>query len=68
MPEDFQLPDAYMLVRLTSPASQARSHRPAVMKEENLLARVFGMNRSAEAKTVASTSNPTRIITITAPR
>ncbi|MDD2703186.1 MAG: hypothetical protein PHC33_04185 [Candidatus Omnitrophica bacterium] len=68
MPEDFQLPDAYMLVRLTPPASQARSHRPPVIKEENLLARVFGVNRSAEAKTVASTANPTRIITITAPR
>jgi hypothetical protein len=68
LPEDFQLPDAYMLVTVASPAAQARSYRQLAVKEENLFARVFGMNRSAEAKTVPSTSTPSRIITITAPR
>ncbi len=65
--DDFQLPDAYMLVKLNS-AAKTGSRRPVVVKDENLLARVFGMNRSAEARTVASTANPTKIITITAPR
>ncbi|MFA5362214.1 MAG: hypothetical protein WC335_03060 [Candidatus Omnitrophota bacterium] len=68
MPEDFQLPDAYMLVELSSSAARARSYRQLAAKEENLFVRVFGMNRSAEAKTVASMSTPTRIITIAAPR
>ena len=67
-PEEFQLPDAYMLVKLSSPAAHARSHRQLLAKEESLLSRVFGVNRSAEAKTVTSAANPTRIITITAPR
>jgi hypothetical protein len=66
--EEFQLPDAYMLVKLSSPSVNGRSHRQLPAKEENLFARIFGVNRSAEAKTVTSTANPTRIITITAPR
>ncbi len=50
---DFQMPDTYRLVRLTSPREGLRlaGHR---IKKENILSRLFSIKRQAEAKTINS--------------
>jgi len=48
---DFQMPDSYRLVKLSRPLNglKVRQYAP---KKETLLARLFGIKRQAEAKTI----------------
>lgn len=50
---DFQMPDAYRLVRLTHPQEvlSASRHLP-LPKKESILSLIFGVKKQAEAKTI----------------
>ena len=48
---DFQMPESYRLVRLATAKGNLRANLPA-LKRENVLARLFGIKRQAEAKTI----------------
>jgi hypothetical protein len=48
---DFQMPDTYRLVKVIYPATNPRSSIQFVRKE-NIIARLFGVKRQAEAKTI----------------
>lgn len=48
---DFQMPDTYKIVRVTSSRNGLLIARRQV-KKENLLSRLFGVKRQAEAKTI----------------
>jgi hypothetical protein len=48
---DFQMPDKYQLVKLV-PTSTGVTFTEASGSRQNLLSRIFGLNRQAEAKTV----------------
>ncbi|MCG8432000.1 MAG: hypothetical protein MJA29_12625 [Candidatus Omnitrophica bacterium] len=48
---DFQMPDAYCLVRVL-PAETGTSREEPVVKRQSLVARIFGIKRQAEAKTI----------------
>jgi hypothetical protein len=47
---DFEMPDAYRLVRLSSPLENVRAGRN-IQRKENALSRIFSIKRQAEAKT-----------------
>ncbi|MBM3243400.1 MAG: hypothetical protein FJZ12_00990 [Candidatus Omnitrophica bacterium] len=48
---DFQMPDKYQLVKLV-PTSSGVTFTEAREGRQNLISRIFGLNRQAEAKTV----------------
>ena len=48
---DFQMPDTYQLVRLEYPGEIVKANRP-LSNKENIISRLFGIKRQAEAKTV----------------
>ncbi len=48
--KDFQMPDAYRLVRMASPAGQAGSASAA--PRETLITKIFSVKRQAEARTI----------------
>jgi hypothetical protein len=48
---DFRLPDSYRLVRLEHPGEILRATR-AIPKRENIVYRLFGVKRQAEARTI----------------
>ena len=48
---DFQMPDAYRLVRLSEPSETLRLVR-RIPKKENLFSKIFSIKRQAEAKTI----------------
>lgn len=48
---DFQMPDTYRLVRLTSSKGNLRINTQA-FKKESVISRLFGIKRQAEAKTI----------------
>jgi len=52
---DFQMPDAYRLVRLVSSRELRTSKR--MPKKESIFSRLFGIKRQAEAKTIKSTDS-----------
>lgn len=47
---DFQMPDAYRLVRLSQPLENARAGS-SMYRRESLISRIFSIKRQAEAKT-----------------
>lgn len=47
---DFQMPDTYKLVRLAAP--EERLSVSSLFKRENVVSRLFGIKRQAEAKTI----------------
>ena len=48
---DFQMPEAYRLVRLAQPLEKTRASK-YILKKENIVLRLFGIKRQAEAKTI----------------
>lgn len=48
---DFQMPDTYRLVKVMYPVTKLGSPIPFARKE-NIIARIFGVKRQAEAKTI----------------
>lgn len=48
---DFQMPDTYRLVKLELPGQNPKLIAQ-VPKKENIIARIFGVKRQAEAKTI----------------
>jgi len=48
---DFQMPDTYRLVKVIYPVTNPRSYIQLARKE-NIIARIFGVKRQAEAKTI----------------
>lgn len=48
---DYEMPSTYRLVRL-APSREAPELGPEANKRENLLSRLFGIKRQAEAKTI----------------
>jgi len=48
--DNFQMPDSYKIVRLNYPVQNYR--QAVVAQQENLFARLFGIKRQAEAKTI----------------
>ncbi len=48
--KDFQMPDAYRLVRVTAPGRRSGVQVPAV--RETLAARIFGVKRQAQAQII----------------
>jgi len=49
--KEFQMPDTYRLVRLKEPKVLVQAAKP-LAKKENIFARLFGVTRQAEAKTI----------------
>jgi hypothetical protein len=49
---DFQMPNNYYLVKLTSPQERAISENNRVSRTLRLVYRLFGVQREAEAKTL----------------
>jgi len=47
---DFEMPDAYRLVRLSQPLENVRAGRN-IYRKESLISRIFSIKRQAEAKT-----------------
>ncbi|MCX5702418.1 MAG: hypothetical protein NTW64_05560 [Candidatus Omnitrophica bacterium] len=47
---DFEMPDAYRLVRLSRPLENVRAGRN-MYRKESLISRIFSIKRQAEAKT-----------------
>lgn len=48
---EYEMPGTYHLVRLSSPSGELKpNQRPA--QKENILARIFGVKREAQAKTI----------------
>ncbi len=48
---DFQMPETYRLVRLERPRGAVMAAKP-IANKENIFARLFGVTRQAEAKTI----------------
>jgi hypothetical protein len=53
---DFQMPNNYCLVKLVNPNDSVRVANRRSPRRENLMARIFGVNRQAEAKTINTSS------------
>jgi hypothetical protein len=53
---DFQMPNNYCLVKLINPNDSVRVANRRSPRRENLVARIFGVNRQAEAKTINTSS------------
>lgn len=51
-PSEFQMPDTYYLVKLSSPAESLKVANRRLTRRESLAYRLFGIKREAEAKTV----------------
>jgi hypothetical protein len=49
---DFQMPDTYYLVKLSSPKENQKYAKNRSAKRENLAYRIFGIKREAEARTI----------------
>jgi hypothetical protein len=49
---DFQMPDSYCLVKLSSPKESQKYAKNRAPKRENLAYRIFGIKREAEARTI----------------
>lgn len=49
---EFQMPDTYYLVKLSSPAESLKVANRRLTRKESLAYRLFGIKREAEAKTV----------------
>jgi hypothetical protein len=50
--KDFQMPDNYLLVKLTSPKEELSPDNRYQGKRQNLVSRFFSVKRVAEAKTI----------------
>ncbi len=50
--KDFQMPDNYLLVKLTSPKEELSPDNRYQGKRQNLASRFFSVKRVAEAKTI----------------
>ena len=51
---EFQMPDSYCLVKLSKPAEGVKLAKNNGSRRTNLAARIFGISRQAEAKTINS--------------
>jgi len=49
---DFQMPDNYCLVKLSTPGEALKTAYSRSSKKENLLSSIFNIKRQAEAKTI----------------
>lgn len=49
---DYEMPESYRLVRLASTKENIRTNASSRFNKENVLSRLFGIKRQAEAKTI----------------